>query len=412
MDNHKDVYEAVRAEIFRKALERVLGDEVVSGEHPAIKRLFEEVLNQIMKAEREIFLKDDPGNKANGFYPRSLSEGSLNLDLKVPRDRQGNFRPFILPQPYQRVGTSYTGLLYSLVVNGYSPSQLQRTLSELGLPYTQEEIKKITEQLRERLDDFKTRELPSEVFALFIDGYHTMIKQSKRIKRACVYTVLGIDLEGQKDVYGFYEFFGTESKDGWIKVLNDLIDRGLKKVVLVVSDDFPGLSDALESLFPLTEHQLCFVHLKRNIRRNMGKVASQEFLKVLHQIKQLCSDYEEARDRFIELCERYQKDYPYFMKTLRGKAERYFNFLRYPEDIRKYIYTTNSAENFNRRIEEIRLRLGGYFQSVEILEINLFLQRERLIQGRWRNPVPILKANAYELRQIFNRKFCSQTQDS
>lgn len=412
MENHKDVYETVRAEIFRKALEKVLGEDVVLGQHPAIKRLFEEVLNQIMKTEREIFLKGSPGNKANGFYPRSLSEGSFNLDLNVPRDRQGNFRPYILPQPYQRVGINYTELLYSLVVNGYSPSQLQRTLRELGLPYTQDEIKKITEALRERLEDFKTRELSSEVFALFIDGYHTEIKQSKRIKRACVYTVLGVDLEGKKDIYGFYEFFGSESKDGWIKVLNDLMDRGLQKVVMVVSDDFPGLSDALEALFPYTEHQLCFVHLKRNIRRNMGKVASQEFLKSLHQIKQLSSDFEEARDRFIELCERYQKSYPHFMKELKGKAEKYFNFLRYPEEIRRYIYTINSAENFNRRIEEIRLRLGGYFPSIEILEINLFLQRERLIQGRWRNPVPILKANAYELRQIFNRKFYSQTQDS
>ncbi len=119
-----------------------------------------------------------------------------------------------------------------------------------------------------------------------------------------------------------------------------------------------------------------------------------------------------ATGYFIALCERYQGGYPYFMKELKSKAEKYFNFLRYPEEIRKYIYTTNSAENFNRRIEEIRLRLGGYFQSVEILEVNLFLQRERLLRGRWKNPVPALKAHAYELRQIFNRKFYAQTQDS
>ncbi len=306
---------------------------------------------------------------------------------------------------------SKTELLYSLVVNGYSPSQLQRTLSELGLPYTEDEIKKITEELRERLEDFKTRQLPSEVFALFIDGYHTDIKASKRVKKSCVYTVLGIDLEGQKDIYGFYEFFGSENKEGWLKVLNDLLDRGLKKVVVVVSDDFPGLSEALESLYPHTEHQLCFVHLKRNIRRNMGRRDSQEFLKNLQQIKQLFS-YEEAIEEFKNLCQRFEKSYPYFMKEIKAKAEKYLNFLKYPEEIRKYIYTTNSAENFNRRIEEIRLRLGGYFQSVEILEINLFLQRERLLQGRWRNPVPILKANAYELRQIFNRKFYAQTQYS
>ncbi len=411
MENQKGVYEAVKEEVFRKALEQVIGGSGVLDDKLGIKRLFEEVLNQIMKTERDIYLKDSPGNKANGYYPRRLTEGSFCLDLSVPRDRQSSFRPFILPQPYQRVGSSYTELLYSLVVNGYSPSQLQRTLSELGLPYTEDEIKKITEELRERLEDFKTRQLPSEVFALFIDGYHTDIKASKRVKKSCVYTVLGIGLEGQKDIYGFYEFFGSENKEGWLKVLNDLLDRGLKKVVVVVSDDFPGLSEALESLYPHTDHQLCFVHLKRNIRRNMGRRDSQEFLKNLQQIKQLFS-YEEAIEEFKNLCQRFEKSYPYFMKEIKAKAEKYLNFLKYPEEIRKYIYTTNSAENFNRRIEEIRLRLGGYFQSVEILEINLFLQRERLLQGRWRNPVPILKANAYELRQIFNRKFYAQTQNS
>jgi transposase-like protein len=412
MGNHREVYEAVKEEIFRQAVEKVLGEIALMGENPGIKRLFEETINQIMKTERQIYLKGSPGNKGNGYYPRTLSEGSFKLDISVPRDRQGNFRPYILPQPYHRVGASYTDVLYSLIINGYSPSQLQRTLSELGLPYTQEEIKKIVEELRERLEDFKTRQLPSEVFAIFIDGYHTDIKQSKKVRKACVYTVLGMDLLGQKDIYGFYEFFGSESKDGWLRVLNDLLDRGLQKVVLVVSDDFPGLSEALEALYPQTEHQLCFVHLKRNIRRNMGKVASREFLKVLHQIKQFSANFDEAVERFNALCDRYQRSYPYFMKELKAKAEKYFNFLRYPDEIRKYIYTTNSAENFNRRIEEIRMRLGGYFQSVEILEMNLFLQRERLLQGRWRHPVPILKANAYELRQIFNRKFYGQTQDS
>ncbi|GAB5046179.1 IS256 family transposase [Thermodesulfovibrio sp. TK110] len=365
-----------------------------------------------MKSEREIYLKNSPGNKGNGYYHRQFSEGSFCLDLTVPRDRHGEFRPYILPQPYQRVGASYTDVLYSLIINGYSPAQLHRTLSELGLPYTQDEMKKIIEDLRERLEDFKTRQLPSEVFALFIDGYHTDIKQSKNVRRACVYTVLGIDLTGQKDIYGFYEFFGSESKEGWLQVLNDLLDRGLQKVVVVVSDDFPGLSEALEALYPITEHQLCFVHLKRNIRKNMGKLASQEFLKMLNQIKQLSLGFEDALERFKSLCDRYEKNYSYFMKELKKKAEKYFNFLKYPEEIRKYIYTTNAAENFNRRIEEIRLRLGGYFQSIEILETNLFLQRERLLQGRWKNPVPILKANTYELRQIFNRKFYAQTQNS
>ena len=248
--------------------------------------------------------------------------------------------------------SSYTEMLYSLVVNGYSPAELRRTLSELGLPYTEEEMDKIIEDLRERLEDFKSRQLPSEVFALIIDGYHTEVRHQGRVRKACVYTVLGIDFQWQKDIYGFYLFFGSESKEGWLRVLNDLIDRGLQKVVLVVSDDFSGLSEAIKSLLPDTEHQLCFVHLKRKIQRGMGRQSAREFLKRLKEIKELSVSYEEAVEDFKILCKEYEEQYPSFMKAIWRKAEMYFQFMKYPEEVRKYIYTSNSAENFNRRIEE------------------------------------------------------------
>jgi len=161
------------------------------------KRLFEETINQIMKSGREIYLKGSPGNKGSpenpGFSgvkrrPMAITLlGSLTAPSAFtptfPVTDRVNSRPLILPQPYQRVGASYIDVIYSLIINGYSPSQLQSTLSESGLPYTQDETKKIIEELRERLEDFKTRQLPSEVFAIFIDGYHRDIKQSKKVRK-------------------------------------------------------------------------------------------------------------------------------------------------------------------------------------------------------------------------------------
>jgi transposase-like protein len=100
------------------------------------------------------------------------------------------------------------------------------------------------------LSVFKTRELPSDAFVLYIDAYHCDIKEKNKIRKASVYVVLGIDLQGNKDIFGFYAFFGSENKADWIKIFNDLIDRGLKRVILIVSDDFPGISKAIETLFP------------------------------------------------------------------------------------------------------------------------------------------------------------------
>lgn len=251
------------------------------------------------------------------------------------------------------------------------------SLRELGLPYSVEEMGKIRDHLMEMLNDFKRKELPENVFALFIDGYHTEVKDNLKVRKACLYTVLGIDLEGRKEVYGYYTFFGGESRADWLKVLNDLIERGLKRVVVLVSDDFPGLSEAVKALYPLTDHQLCYIHLQRNVRRNMGKEDASLFNKELEGIKS-SRDYEEGKIRLEGLCNKYKTKYPTFIKSVTSKIDNYLCFLRYPEEIRRYIFTPNAVESLHSRIEHIRMRQGGYFQSVSILEINLMLQVDRL----------------------------------
>lgn len=377
----------------------------------AMRQLLEDLLDEIMKGERTVFLERSLENKGNGYYPRELTTGSWKLDVNVPRDRRGDFRPYVLPDPYKRTDDSYVDLLMSLVVNGYSESQLITSLRQLGLPYSATELAKIRDRLMERLSDFKRRELPQDIFALFIDGYHTEIKDNLKVRKSCVYTVLGIDLDGRKDVYGFYTFFGSENKADWLKVFNDLIERGLKKVVLTVSDDFPGLTEAVKALYPLTEHQLCYVHLQRNVRKHMGKEDAATFNKELESIK-ASYDIEEGKTRFAKLCTQYQKKYPTFLRSVLTKTDNYLRFLRYPEDIRKHLYTTNAVESLNSRIEQIRMKLGGYFQSVGILEINLMLQIDRLKQGKWKNPIPMLRAKAYDILQLFNMKFYGETQPS
>lgn len=404
-------FEMIKNKAIESILRKHFNEDMKPNEKIAMHSFLEELLDEIMKSERSIFLENSLNNKGNGYYPRELTTGSCKLNINVPRDRKGDFRPHILPEHYKRVDDSYVDLLMSLVINGYSESQVLLTLKELGLPYSVGEMNKIRDHLVERLNDFKRRELPQDAFVVFIDGYHTEIKDNLKVRKACVYTVLGIDLEGRKDVYGYYTFFGNENKADWLKVFNDLIERGLKRIVVIVSDDFHRMTDAIKALYPLTEHQLCYIHLKRNIRRNMAKEDASSFNKELENIK-LSRDYDEGKARFEDLCNQYKNRYPTFIKAALPKIDNYLCFLRYPEEIRRYIYTTNAVENLNSRIEQIRMKLGGYFQSVNILEINLMLQVDRLKQGKWKNPVPILRAKAYDLLQLFNIKFYQETQNS
>ncbi len=185
------------------------------------------------------------------------------------------------------------------------------------------------------------------MFALFIDCYHTEVKMEGKVKRASVYIVAGIDLEGKKEPIGIYLHEGAETKERWREIFEDLIQRGLKKVLIIVSDDLPGISNVIKALFPLTDHQLCYVHLERNVKRNMTKEDSKNFNGKLKEIRFKGVDFETSIREFENICISYEK--------------------KYPQDIRKFIYTTNMVENINKQIENLRIKIGGYFQSEEIL---------------------------------------------
>ena len=404
----KEVFEKAKEYAVNKMLEEYC-KECDEQTKIAFKQFCEAILNAFMLGERDIFLQRHAQDKGNGFYTRTLSSAGIEYHLNVPRTRSGQFRPVILPERWKRTNTEYTQFIMALVLNGYSSAQIMDILESLELPYTKEELTKIRDQLREKLQDFKTRQLPSAAFALIVDAYRCQIKDNGRVKDASVYVVLGIDMEGHKDVYGFYVHFGLERKFEWMRVFDDLVNRGLKEVMVVVSDNFPGMGEAVKLAYPEADHQLCWVHMKRNVNKHMNKEDAKQFKKELKQIK-MQTDYESGLEGFKDLCERYKEKYPGFMKKLQNDAEKYVAFLKYPDEVRSYIYTTNAAESFNSMLEKERHRKGEYFQSVEVLELNMFLIRERLKEKRWKKALPKIKGVEYELLQLFNLRYRKQTQ--
>lgn len=409
---NNSTYTSITQQAVSDVVEKLFSEDKHTGS-TAISHLLSELINRIMVAEREIYLSQHDisgNNKANGYYPRSLNAGSFRLGIDVPRVRSGYFRPHILPEHYSRNDSSYVDLLVSLIINGYSPSQISATLRSLGLSYSEKEMEQIKEDLNSQLLDFRSRPLPQDVCVMYIDGYCCTVKSDGKIFKGCCYVVVGVDTEGIKDIYGFYTTLESENKVNWIKIFNDLIARGLKRPCLIVSDDFSGLKSAIGSLFPQTDHQLCLNHLQRNVRRNMGGKDSSEFNKEIASLK-LAPSKEFALCRFTELCDQYKSSYPAFIKHCTDRAELYFSFLDYPGFIRKHITTTNSVESINSRIEKARWDKGGFFQSPLILDLNIFLFYKRIKSKKWAAPIPAFRASMYEIKQLFNLKFNNQTQD-
>ncbi len=378
-----------------------------------LKSYLETLYSALMLKDREQFLKNNPDSIGNGFYDRDLNTSLGSLNLSVPRADSNPFRPSILPEKWKRTDSSYDELVKALAFNNYSPAKMRSLIYDLDMPYSFTEANKVKEDILLLAKEFKSRELPQNLFAVLIDAYHTELRDDSdgKIKKAVIFTILGITLDAKKTHLGFYLFFGSENKSRWIEIFNNIISRGMKKSLLIVSDDFPGLCEAINTLFPNSDHQLCFVHLKRNIIKNMSKIDSAEFLKQLEFIKSSSSSAEAAVNLFVELCDKYKSKYPHFIDRLILNKERYFPFINYPYPVRKLIYTTNAVENFNSLLEKIRINNGGYFQSRDYVDAAVFVLANRLLNKKWNNPIPVLKGYEYEINQLFNLRFSSgQTQ--
>lgn len=372
------------------------------------QELMQVIYEMLMKAEQQLHLSQDSSDKANGYYKRQIGSANGKLELKVPRDRNGDFRSQILPEPYIRNLGEKEVILRELVANSYSPNRIKATLRGIGFSCSDEDLEQIREQYLSSYQAWSTRQLKPEALGIFIDAYVCDLKdeESGKVKKACIYSVLSIDFEGKKELIGFYISFGNETKEYWLTVFNDLIVRGLKRPLLVVSDNFSGIIEAVKAVFELSLHQLCFVHLYRNITRNMGKGDAYEFNKSLKSI-QSSKTYDDAISKFETLLEVYRSKYPSYIDFLNKNKEYYFQFLKLPEELRNFFYTTNAVESFNSSLEKLRIASGGFFQSIDSLKINVSILIDKLLP-KWSKGVPKIKPHLYEARQLFVQVFGRQ----
>lgn len=369
--------------------------------------LIENIIHEIMNKEKSRFLDDTQNDKANGSYTRNLNTSVGKLNLQVPRLRSGEFRSSLLPNKYQRYDESFEELIFSFLINGDSKNEIIYKMKSRGIAFSEKAYDEIFQFIKKQMEDFKSQELDSEYNFIYIDAYHCMIKDTKdkRIKKSVIYTVLGVDKFANKSIIGFYQFFGHENKTTWMEVFQDLINRGLKRVLMFISDDFSGMSEAIKTLFPYSDIQKCIVHLDRNLYRNMQKDDAKFVTKKLYEIKATCNTYQSGILLYqSDVLDKFKKKYPTFIKHLEKRKTEHMCFLKYPEAIRKHIYTTNPVESVHSSFEKMRIKKGGFFQSMDTLNVSIFIVSDKL-NLTWKKPIPMIKSKIYELNQMFNLKF-------
>lgn len=371
----------------------------------SLQQFLGEMLSRMAQKERSFFLENNAFDKANGFYSRNLSLGSIPLSLNVPRVRSGDFRPALLPDKHQRVfADEHRCILLNLLASSRSKEAAKEALAGLKLPYSEKQVDEIITEL---LEDFKlknTSPLDPDLLALFMDGKHIEIRDGGILKPYVIYLMIGLTLEGKKRVLSCLVEEGRESLEGWKKVLRNLIERGLRRVPIIIQDDFSGLSKLNISLFPNSQIQLCIVHMMRNVTHHLSKEHAKEVNGRLKAIFQ-AYDFERANTDFENLCTHWLEKYPTFMEVLLKKKDMYLHFLKYPKVLRGMLSTTNTVEGINRLFEKIRLNNSGYFQSIDDLNMKLSLTIKSLEEGKWKNPYAKMSTVLHEMNLLFNKHF-------
>jgi len=386
---------------IEKLLQSGLGDF-------SLRELLGALLSSLAHAERGAYLQNQLDDKANGFYPRSLLVGSVPVEMEVPRSRSGQFRPPSLPARYQRGYSEETqSLLLGLLSSSRSVSAAREALHKMGLSSSEQELEKVAAGFIEELELRNTRLLDPDLLALFFDGKYVEVRDGDRLKPACIYVAIGLGRDGKKRVLACFSKSGRENLEDWKLILRGLIERGLRRVLIVVQDDFSGLLPITKSLFPGADVQLCAVHMQRNARNHLSKVDSAEFQQRWHAVKSTW-DEQVGSTQFEELCQRFDHDYPTFIAELRKKRDHYLAFLKYPDAIRRSLSTTNAVEAVNGQLEIIRRNSGGYFQSENTVKLKLGISISSLENGRWSKVSGRVQECLHQLNAQFQMRFESE----
>ena len=350
-------------------------------------RHLELAINSLLQAELTAFLDYEKydragfnsGNSRNGNYSRSFKTEYGELNLVIPRDRNGEFSQQTLPA-YKRTNDTLETTIIQLFQKGITMSEISDLIERMyGHYYTPQTISNMSKIVSEDVLAFKEKTLEAKYSVIFMDATHIPVKR-KTVSKEAIYIVIGIRLDGTKEVLGF-TIAPTESAYVWKEILQDLKDRGLEEVLLVVTDGLSGIHDSIHSVYPNAEFQQCCVHVSRNIAHKVRIKDRKEICDDFKTIYQ-ASSKEEASEQVAFMVEKWRKQYPRVVKLIMNPA--ILTFYNFPPSIRRTIYSTNLIEGFNKQLKKYTKRKEQFpnEESLERFLVSQFNEYNQKFLGR------------------------------
>ena len=329
-----------------------------------IQNLFKETIAEFMENSLDAELDDELGyskydyrskdthNSRNGHSGKTLRTSFGEVDISVPRDRKGEFEPQVLKKNQTSISQDIEEKILSMYAKGMTTGDIEAHIRDIyGVEVSDTTVSRITDKILPIAKEWQQRPLKAVYAVVFLDAIHYHVRSEGQIVKKAVYIAIGIDLDGKKDVLGMW-VGENESAKFWATVLNGLKSRGVEDIFIACTDNLTGFSAAMEAVFPKTEIQNCIVHQLRN----SSKYVSYKDLKALMaDLKAVYSAVDEpsaltALDTFSE---RWDQKYPKISQSWRKNWANLSTYFKYPQEVRRLIYTTNTIEGFNRQLRKV-----------------------------------------------------------
>ena len=358
----------------------------------AMKEMFKDALQQVMNSELDEKLgyekserasKNDEAsmskNYRNGYSPKTVKTQIGEVEINVPRDRNGEFEPQIISK-YNRNADGMEEKILSLYACGMSQRDISEQIKSLyDVDISDGLVSKITEKIMPEVSAWQSRPLESVYPFVFMDAIHYKVKENNQFVTKAAYVVLGITSEGNKDILGIW-IGEHESSKFWLSVMNDLKSRGLQEVYLFCVDGLKGFKEAINAAYPKAEIQRCIIHQIRYSTRYVGYKDIKQLMADLKLVYQAVTE-EEALNNLVSFKEKWGKAYPSCVKSWEDNWDILSTFFAYPADIRKIIYTTNIIEGLNRQFRQVTKNKPS-FQNDDSLKKILYLASKKIVE-RW-----------------------------
>lgn len=372
-----------------EAIDRLKQGEELSGKDGVLAPLIKRIVEASLEGELDHHLRKDrewgKKNRKNGKTSKRVKTSYGTIDVESSRDRSGTFEPQLIKKRQTTLGEGLDNKIISMYGRGMSYEDIRSHLEELyGLEVSKGQISLITDKVLPLLDEWSSRPL-EEVYAIvWMDALHFKVRHEGSIESRAVYCVLGIDLEGQKDLLGLY-VSENEGAKFWLGVLTDLQNRGVNDLLIACIDNLTGFSEAIQSIFPKTEVQLCVVHQIRNSLRYITSEDQKPFLKDLKKVYQ-AKTKDSAEHHLDELDKLWGKKYPVVIRSWRANWELLSQYFKYPHQIRRIIYTTNTVEGFNRQIRKYTKSKAVLPNDRALLKLVYLVSKN--IMKKWTSTIP------------------------